>query len=266
MANLGPYLHVLRAQVRSQTQYRTSFVLDVFATSMLTLVDVGSVFVLFAVRGDLGGFGGREVLLMAALSAFSFPIADLAVGNIERLRLYVRTGLLDTVLIRPLSAMGQLLVLDFTPRRVGRVVQGLALYVIALAVAGIPWTPWRAVFVVLAPMAGAVFFASLFVAGATVAFWWIESGEMANAFTYGGRDFTSYPTTMYGDWFRKVFAFGLGFGFVAYFPALALLDRPDPLGTPAWLHWCSPVVAVLAGVLALSLWRTGIRHYRSTGS
>ena len=60
--------------------------------------------------------------------------------------------------------------------------------------------------------------------------------------------------------------FGLGFGFVAYLPALALLGRPDPLGTPAWLHWCSPVTALLAASVAGLLWRTGIRHYRSTGS
>jgi ABC-2 type transport system permease protein len=254
------------AQVRSQTQYRASFLLDVLATSALTAVDVSAVFVLFSVRGNLGGFGGREVLLMAALSALAFPVADLTVGNIERLRHYVRTGLLDAVLVRPLSAMGQLFALDFTFRRIGRVVQGLALYVVALVIAGIPWTPARALLVVVAPVAGAVFFASLFVAGATVAFWWIESGEIANAFTYGGRDFTSYPVTMYGGWFRKLFAFGLGFGFVAYFPALALLDRPDPLGTPGWLHWCSPITALLAALLAFLLWRTGIRHYRSTGS
>jgi ABC-2 type transport system permease protein len=252
--------------VRAQTQYRASFVVDVLAASAFTVAEVGTVFVLFAVQGDLGGFGGREVLLMAALSAFSFPIADLTVGNIDQLGRYVRTGLLDAVLVRPLSAFGQLLAVDFTLRRIGRVIQGLVLYVIALAVADIAWTPGRAVLAVVTPLAGAVFFASLFVAGATVAFWWVESGEMSNAFTYGGRDLTSYPLTMYGEWFRKLFAFGLGFAFVAYLPTLALLDRPDPLGTPVWLHSASPLVALLAATLAGLLWRTGIRHYRSTGS
>jgi ABC-2 type transport system permease protein len=262
----NPYLKLAGAQVRSQTQYRASFVMDVIATSMLSALDVATVFVLFAVSPEFGGFGGREVLLMAALSAFAFPLADLVVGNVERLRFYVRTGLLDAVLVRPLSAMGQLLALDFTLRRIGRVAQGLVLYVVAVVVADLPWTAGRALLVVIAPVAGALFFASLFVAGATVAFWWIESGEIANAFTYGGRDFTSYPITMYGDWFRKVFAFGLGFAFVSYFPALALLGRDDPLGTPGWLHWCSPLTAMLAAGAALSLWRNGIRHYRSTGS
>jgi ABC-2 type transport system permease protein len=260
------YLRLVRAQVRSQTQYRASFAIDVIGSALLTLLDVIAVLVLFTVRGELGGFGIREVLLMAGLSACAFPMADLAVGNIERLRVYVRTGLFDTVLIRPLSALAQLLAIDFAPRRVGRMVQGLLIYVIALAVADIAWTPGRVLLAVLAPVAGAVFFASLFVAGSTVAFWWIESGEMANAFTYGGRDFTAYPMTMYGEWFRKLFAFGLGFAFVAYLPTLALTGRADPLGTPGWLHWCSPIIALPAAAAAGLLWRTGIRHYRSTGS
>jgi ABC-2 type transport system permease protein len=257
---------MLRAQVRAQTQYRTSFVVDLVASCLVTTLDLATVFVLFGVRGELGGFGGREVLLMVGLSACAFPIADLAVGNVERLRYYVRTGLFDTVLIRPLSALGQLVVMDFAVRRVGRVAQGLLVYLIGLSVAGVPWTPARMLLAVVAPLAGAVLFASVLIAGATVTFWWVESGEVAASVTYGGKDFTSYPITMYGGLFRKLFAFGLGFAFVGYLPTLALLGRDDPLGTPGWLHWCAPLVASLAAAAALFLWRTGIRHYRSSGS
>jgi ABC-2 type transport system permease protein len=262
----SPYVRLLLAQVRSQTQYRTSFLIDLAGSSVLTLLDVVSVFVIFSVNGDLGGFGGREVLLMVGISALAFPLADLAVGNVERLRVYVRTGLFDAVLVRPLSALWQLVAMDFAPRRIGRVVQGIAIYVIALAVAPVDWSVATALLAVLAPLAGAVFFASLFVAGATVAFWWIESGEIANGFTYAGRDLTSYPMTVFGGLFRRLFAYGLGFAFVAYLPTLALLGRPDPLGVPGWLHWCSPLTALAAAGLAALLWRTGVRHYRSTGS
>jgi ABC-2 type transport system permease protein len=119
---------------------------------------------------------------------------------------------------------------------------------------------------VTAPLAGALFFGSIFVLTATLAFWWVDSGDLGNAFTYGGRDFTSYPVSVYGGWFRAVFAYGLGFGFVAYQPALALLGRTDPLGLPAWAGYVSPLVALLAAGIAALAWRSGIRHYRSTGS
>ncbi|WP_018684702.1 ABC transporter permease [Actinokineospora enzanensis] len=260
------YTRVLRAQIRSQAQYRLSFAFELFASMLTNALDIATVFVLFSVGGGLGGFGAREVLLMAALSAASFATADLTMGNVDNLRVYIRRGVFDSLLLRPLSALGQLMAVTFALRRVGRAVLGLTLYTVALCVADIDWDIPRLLFAIVVPFTGAAFFCSLFVAGATVAFWWIESGEVANAFTYGGRDFTSYPSNMYGGWFRDLFTLGLGFGFVAYFPALALTGQPDPLGVPGWLHWCSPLVTLAAMCLAAVFWRFGVRHYRSTGS
>ncbi|GAA2967721.1 ABC transporter permease [Actinokineospora diospyrosa] len=260
------YGRVLRAQVRSQAQYRTSMLLEILGSMVVNGLDIATVFVLFSVTGALGGFNGTEVLLMTALAAAGFTVGDLVAGSSDRLREYVRSGLFDSLLVRPLSALVQLAVITFALRRVGRAAQGLVLYVVALCVADIPWTVGRVLFAVIVPISGAVFFASLFIGGATVAFWWIESGEVANAFTYGGRDFTSYPSTMYGGWFRDLFTLGLGFGFVAYFPGLVLLGKPDPLGLPTAVAWCSPLVAVIAACVAAVFWRIGVRHYRSTGS
>jgi ABC-2 type transport system permease protein len=263
---VDPYRRLLLAQVRSQTQYRVSFAIDLVGSTVLTSLDLVTVWVLFTVNGGLGGFGGREVLLMVGIAAAAFPVADLAVGNVEKLRVYVRTGLFDALLVRPLSTLGQLVAMDFAPRRVGRVLQGVAIYVVALTLSPVQWSVPVAVLVVLAPIAGAVFFGAIFVAGASVAFWWIDSGEISNAFTYGGKDVAAYPMTMFGALFRRFFAYGLGFAFVSYLPALAMLGRSDPLGVPDWLRWVSPVTAAVVAILAGLLWRTGVRHYRSTGS
>ncbi|MEU8297171.1 ABC-2 family transporter protein [Micromonospora sp. NPDC048909] len=263
---LTAYRALLGAQARSQTAYRASFAIDLVGNLGATLFDVVTVLVIFGVTRELGGFTLREALLMVGLSAFAFATADLLVGNIERIPRYVRTGLLDAVLLRPLGALPQLLLMDLPLRKVSRALFGLTVWIVAVASADLDWTPGRALLVVLAPVAGAVFFGSVFVATATVSFFWIESGELANSVTYGGRDFTSYPVTVYGGWFRALFAYGLGFAFVSYQPALALLGRADPLGLPAWAGWAAPGVALLAAAAAAVAWRFGIRHYRSTGS
>ncbi|MGN9890797.1 ABC transporter permease [Micromonospora sp. L31] len=270
MAEVGgaatAYRALLRAQARSQTAYRTSFVVDLLGNVGATVFDVVTVLVLYGVTHELGGFTLRETLVMVGLSSCAFATADLLVGNIERLPRYVRTGLLDAVLLRPLGALPQLLLMDLPLRKVSRALFGLAVLVVALATAGIDWTPGRVVLAVVAPLAGVVFFGSLFVATATVSFYWVESGELANSVTYGGRDFTSYPVTIFEGWFRAAFAYGLGFAFVSYQPALALLGRADPLGLPAWAGWAAPGVALVAAAGAAAAWRVGVRHYRSTGS
>jgi len=260
------YRHLIGAQVRSQTQYRASFVIDVVGSVLFGVIDIASVMVVFRVTPTLGGFTFPEVFLMTALAGCAFAIGDLAVGNVERLRQYVRSGLFDALLVRPLSSLVQLAAMDVATRRVGRVTFGVVMVVLAAAQAHVPPTATRLALLVVTPVAGGLIFGAVFVATATVAFWWIESGEIANGLTYGGLTFTQYPITIYGTLFRRLFAYTVGFAFVAYYPALALLDRADPLGAPALLGYCSPAVAVAAVIAAGLMWRTGVRHYRSTGS
>jgi ABC-2 type transport system permease protein len=258
------YRHLVAAQVRSQAQYRASLALDVAGSVLFGLLDIVSVVMLFRVTPTLGGFGFAEVFLMAALASCAFATADLVVGNVERLRQYVRSGLFDALLVRPLSSLAQLTAMDVATRRVGRVAFGVGVLVLAVANAPVKLTPARIALLTVTPIAGAVIFGAVFVATATVAFWWIESGEIANGLTYGGLNFTQYP--IYGALFRRLFAYAVGFAFVAYYPTLVLVDRPDPLGAPAFLGYAAPVIAVMAAVAAGLVWRTGVRYYRSTGS
>lgn len=262
----GAWLHLVRGQARAQASYRASFVVDLLSNVWATVFDVLTVLVLFGVTRELGGFSLTESMLVVGLSAGAFATADLVFGNIDRLQQYVRTGLLDAVLVRPLAALPQLLAMELPLRRISRAVFGTAVLVVAVVAADVAWTPARVLLVVLAPLAGVVFFGSVFVASACLSFWWIETSEIGSAFTYGGRDFTAYPITVYDGWFRRAFAYGLGFAFVAYYPALVLLGRADPLGAPAWTGWASPAVAAAAATIAAGCWRQGIRHYRSTGS
>ena len=266
MGELRAYAALLGGQFRSVASYRASFVIELFSNIGATTIDLATVFVLYYGATELGGFSFRETLMMTGIAAAGFVLADFAVGNVERLKLYVRAGTLDAVLVRPLRVLPQLLLLDLPVRKVLRLLVGVSAIVLAVVLNDIDWTPARALLLVVAPVTAAVFFGSIFVISASLAFWWVESGEVGNAFTYGGRDFASYPVSVFDGWFRTVFAYALGFAFVAYQPALALLGRADPLGLPVWAGYLSPLVALVAAVLAALVWRTGVRHYRSTGS
>jgi len=257
---------MLAAQARAQRSYRASFTVEVIGATVFTGLDLLTVLVIFRVTRTLGGFAFPSVFLMSTTSGLSFAAADLVVGNVEKLRLGIRTGQLDVLFIRPLGILRQLVATDFELRRIGRVIEGLVAVGIACALAHVAWSVPVALLLVLTVVSGTVFFGALFVAGATVTFWWIDSGEFANGFTYGGRDFTTYPVNVYGTFFRRLFAFGLGFAAVAYYPVLTLLHLPDPLGLPTWTGWLSPVVAAVAAAAATAAWRAGVRHYRSTGS
>jgi viologen exporter family transport system permease protein len=266
VAELGLYLRLFASQTRAQAQYRTSLWLDVVGSVLMGVLDLSAVVVLFRAGGLVAGFATAEALLIAAIATIGFAVADLLVGNMDTIRNLVRTGRMDAVLLRPLGAFGQLVAMDFQPRRAGRLVVAVTLLPIAASWAGVDWTGTRVAAVLLAVLGGSLLFGAIFTGTGTVAFWWIDSGEFGNSFTYGGRDFSTFPVGIYGSVFRRIFAYGFGLGFAGYYPALLVLGRADPLGAPDWFGWLTPAVGLLACLVAVLLWRTGIRRYRSTGS
>lgn len=266
MADLAIFARLARAQVRGQLSYRSSFVMNCFGQALAQANDLVVILIVFGRVASLGGFDIRAVLLFYALSGMSFGLADMAVGSIERLPDYIRTGTFDVVLMRPLGTLLQLFASDFQLRRIGRVLTAFGVLVYVLSTSDIHWSPAKALLLVLTPVAGAAIFGSIFVAANSVSFWFVDARELANTVTYGGSYLTSYPINIYAGWMRTLLAYLVPGAFVAYYPGLTLLDHADPLGAPAWFGWLDTPVAVLAAVLAGLIWRSAVRHYRGTGS
>jgi ABC-2 type transport system permease protein len=97
-------------------------------------------------------------------------------------------------------------------------------------------------------------------------FWTTESLEIMSSVTYGGVETAQFPLAIYRPWFRRFFTFVVPLACVSYYPTLGLLERADPLGSPAYVHWLTPLVGFSSLGFCLQIWRVGVRHYRSTGS
>ncbi len=230
---LAVYTRLIGAQVRSQLQYRVSFALDLTGTFLLSFIDFLAVLVIFHNIPRLGGWSVHEVAFLYATSSISFALCDLAIGHLDLFPQRIRDGTFDVLLLRPRGTLYQVLASELTLRRVGRVVQGLIVLGYALSGLSIEWSAGRAAVLVLMIPTGCVIYGSVWVAGACLAFWTTEVIPMA---------------------------------FVCYFPALYILDKPDPLGLPSIVRFVSPLVAVIAALVAGAVWRLAVRHYRSTGS
>lgn len=257
---------LLASRVRSQLAYPTSFALDVLAQAIAQAVELVVIVVIFARVTELGGFGAAEVLLIYALSGISFGLADLAVGQLDDLPRWIRTGEFDVLLTRPLSTLAQLVTADLQLKRVGRVLFATIVLAVVLGRAPVAWSPLTVLLVLTTPLVGAVIIGSIWVATCSVSFWVVEGRELANAFTYGSQLSTAYPVTVFGPWLRSLLCFAVPAAFVAYFPALAILGRDDPLGLPHALRYAAPLVAVVAAGVAALIWRAAVRHYQGAGS
>lgn len=260
------YRRMVGAQLRTQLEYRTSFVMETLSQIVVTFVDFAAIAVVFQQLPVLRGWALADVGLLYGLSGVAFGVCDMFVGSIERMPRRIRAGTFDVVLLRPLGALFQSLVEDFSLRRIGKVVQAGGVLTYALVAVDVAWDPVRIALVPVTILSGAVIFGCIFVMGAAATFWLIDVGESINALTYGGNFLTSYPLDVYGRWLRRLLGLGIGLGFVSYLPALHILGKPDALGLPAPLRFAAPVVAAGMVLLSRAVWRLAIRHYRSTGT
>ncbi len=261
--NAELYRHLVRARIRAQWQYRTSLTFDAIGSFFLTFIDFLVILALFQHFPRLGGWTLHEVAFLYGVAGLGFSLCDLVIGHIENLGDMIRLGQFDTVLVRPAGTLLQVMASDFALRRLGKALQSLTVLIYAIVVLDVHWTFAKVVLTFATIISGSAIFASIFVLGACVQFVFIGSSEIANAFTYGGNQFSSYPVSIYGAWLRRIFAYAIPLGFVAYFPTQYILGRTDD---PLWLQLVGPVVAIVAVGLSIVVWTFSVRRYRSSGS
>lgn len=252
--------------IRVSLTYRTSFVVMSLASLVLTGIDFAAILVVFANLHTLGGFGLGEVAFLYGSTVLCLGVADLLLGNVERLGRRIRMGTLDAMMVRPVPLFVQVCADEFALRRIGRIAQGALVFGWALSLVDISWTPARVGVLLSMVLCGTAIFGALFVLGAAFQFVSTDGSEAANAFTYGGNAITQYPLTIYPAEVVKGLTFLVPVAFVNWYPALFILGKHDPFRLPSVLQLSSPVAALVLCSVAALAWHSGVRRYRSTGS
>ncbi|MFI2611602.1 ABC transporter permease [Kitasatospora sp. NPDC018619] len=255
-----------RMWTRATMAYRASFALNLAASLVIHSLDFVVLVIMFRHTDRLGGWNLPEIAFLYATATFSLGVANLLVGSIDGLGARIAAGSLDTMLVRPAPALAQLCAERVSLRRLGRPLQAVAVLVWSLAALDVHWTWDRVLLVPVLLLCGTVIFGAVFVGGATVQFWWGESKEIQNSFTYGGATLLHYPPTIFAKELVAGVVFGVPLAFVNWLPTLRILDRPDPLGLPTAFRFASPVAAAVCVLAAGLAWRAGLRAYRGTGS
>ncbi|MET8542357.1 ABC-2 family transporter protein [Kitasatospora sp. NPDC004799] len=251
---------------RSSMSYRASFTMMFAANTVITFLDFAVIVLMFRHTATLGGWALPELGFLYGTSGFALGMANMLVGSIDALGDRIRTGTLDVMLIRPAPALAQLCAERFSLRRIGRPAQSAAVLLWSLAALEVGWTWDKVLLTVVLLISGTVIYCAIWIGFACLQFWWGETREFQNSFTFGGGVMLQYPPTVFAKELVLGVVFVVPLAFVNWLPALHILGRPDPLGLPVAFRFASPLVAALC-VLATGLaWRAGLRAYRGTGS
>ena len=249
-------------------QYRVSFFFDFLGTGLITLLGIGTIALVLQRFNNISSWTIYEIAFLFGMVETAFSTMDLIFNSFDPpyFGQCVRMGTFDQMLLRPANLIAQVLVSQFVIRRLGRILQGSIIFIIALNQLDIQWTTVKIFMLPVIFISLVIFFGGLFISGATLSFWTIESLEAINIFTYGATEMMSYPIDIYPNLIRNFFTYLLPAIFLLYYPALYILDKPDPLGMPAAAPFLAPIVALAVFSVSIWFWKYGLRFYQSTGS
>ncbi len=257
--------YLAAAQVRSDWQYRSAFLLAFAVQAIVALANVVAILIVLELTPSLGGWSRGQVLLAYSLVGLTFGLADALFSALEDTGEMTRTGDMDRVLLRPVGSIAQIVGRNFQLRRIGKIVPPIVAFVWAVPRVDIDWGLWTVGYLMVTVVSATAIFAGLWVVSGAVGFVAVGVRRFSHSITYGGQQASEYPLHLYPRWVRLVYGWVVPLAFVAYLPVIVLTAAPNPLGIPRWLGYCAPLVALALCGAARLAWGAGTRRYQSTG-
>jgi ABC-2 type transport system permease protein len=219
------------------------------------------VYFMLNIFNDVNGFTYSQVLLCFAVVIMAFSFAEMLGRGFDQFPRMLANGEFDRALVRPRSAIFQVIASRVHFVRIGATLQAAVVFFWAIPNSGVLWTWDKILTLCLMVTCGSVIFYTLFLIQASFAFFTTEGLEFMNILTYGGRDHGRYPYSIYGKEVLKFLTFVIPLALFQYYPLLYLLEREKSM-----LYMLTPLLGLLFILPGYVFFRFGLRRYKSTGS
>ena len=266
MDTLRLYIKSMGILIKSQLQYPASFLMQTVAQLVMEAGELMAVILLVSRFDRLNQWTPGNLYFFFGVMSVSFYITEcFGRGVTGAFPGMVRTGQLDTLLLRPRGVLTQVLCSAVDPRRIACIAVGTVSLTMGSRMSGIIWTPAKVLLLAESVICSFWLILGLFMIEAILCIHSVKSVELANALTYGGRSACQYPIDTYPRPLRVLFTVVAPFALVMHVPASHILDKPL-FGWPPWAAFVTPLAGIaLFGIMYLCF-RKAMRFYRSVGS
>ncbi|MGE5703619.1 MAG: ABC transporter permease [Clostridia bacterium] len=261
---LDLYKKLMVANLRSQMQYKTNFLINAVTNAALMVLDFLLLAAILLRFDDVKGWNLYEIGLLYGVTSAGMALYRIFSVEIHEFEKYIVNGEFDQLLTRPVSPLFLLLTRRVDLGRIGGFAQGIGVLIFSLVQLFVQGKAslLLLLYMPIAILLGAILFFSISLVTATSAFWTTQVKDLQVFTLYAPANAGSYPISLYPAWLKSVFLGLLPVGFIVYIPALYLLGKGG-----SWFNLLlAPAVVLLYFAFSLWFWRFGIKFYHSTGS
>jgi ABC-2 type transport system permease protein len=243
-------------------EYRVNFLIGASSTVIMQGANILGIWVVMRQVPNLNGWTLEEIWLVYGLLTLSQSLNHMFADNLWTLgQSYVRTGMFDRFLVRPIDPLFHLLADRFCHDGIGHFIVGLILVLTAAPNVDVVWNPLKVFYLVIAVVSGGLIFMALNLITGISAFWVMDSVPVIRV-VFETHEFAKYPLSIYPKAIGVLLTWLIPYGFASFYPASYILERDI---APA-LAWAGPLVAAVLLLAGYRFWRFGLVHYSSTGS
>ncbi|MCC7477932.1 ABC-2 family transporter protein [bacterium] len=257
--------HYALQRLKMDLAYRGDYLFAMFTSLLYTCLQLFFLWALFSRVPQVHGWTLEGMILLFGFSQVSF--GWFSVGFFELVNqlsdYYILEGHLDRPLLRPAPPLLQLIMENLSLRELHIVVKGTAIVWWALGQLEQPvaMAPW--VFLAMQGLGilGAVVYAGVFLAIASLSFWVKDRVGLVNPL-FSVSEAARYPLTIYDHWVQVLFTVVVPFGFAAFYPALYFTE-PE-----SWRRWLllGPLIAAVTMGFGILVFSGGLKRYESSGT
>ena len=255
------YFKSLKLHLKSMLEYKASFIATFLSQIIVFFSYYFVILALFTKFDNIKGFTMYEVLLCFSIIQFGYAFCETFARGIDQFDRLIIQGDFDRVLLRPKNIIIQVLCFDADYTKLSRVFQAIIVFIVAIINLNIKWSILKVITLILMVLSAILIFFGIFILAAAYCFITVQSLEVRNVFTDGGKHMAQYPIGVFKKGFVFFFTFIIPYAFVNYYPLLYVLGKSNN-----YLYSITPLLVLIYLIPCFLIFYKGAKKYTSVGS
>lgn len=258
------YKKYVKMHTKSALQFKLNMTLITFSSTLVSIAEILSVFLLFKRFESVGYWGFYEAALMFGVITSVYAFVECFARGFDEFAQLIKKGDLDRLLVRPVNIVYQIFCSKIEFSKLGRVVLGIVVSVIALVNLNIVWTVSKVIVLIATYLCGIAVILGVEMISAGISVFTVENLEFINIFTNGAKELSYYPINIYNKWLARLFTFIIPVACFNYLPISYIMGYGS---LPRIVYGLSPLFGILFLVPCVIFFVVTLKkHYQSTGT
>ena len=247
--------------VKGLKSYGTDFYIGIFAMMIKNISSLFLLFFLYTLVPKLDGWSFYEILYLYSLSTMGFAMWRCLFMNTLNISYYVRNGILDRFLVKPINPLFQIFMEGFDDDAWGDLIIGILINIICMYQLQLSW--YSLLFSLVLSFFASLIFASFSILGSIISLKTVGVSDFSDI-PYLVYEFMKYPITLYGNVLVIIFTYIIPIAWISFIPSRVFIEN-DFLNS-LLLLLMSVGIALLFFSFSCFVFLRYLKSYTSTGT